>query len=70
MSLPVARRVTGVGFTVEYGPRRAGDPAILFANAEKICRELGWSARYTEIQPIIATAWNWFQKHPAGYESA
>jgi UDP-glucose-4-epimerase GalE len=62
-----ARRVTGVDFPVEYGPRRAGDPAILFANAEKIRRELGWSARYTEIDPIVATAWKWFQGHPNGY---
>ena len=35
-----AKRVTGVDFAVEYGPRRPGDPAILFANADKIRREL------------------------------
>lgn len=62
-----AQRVTGVKFPVEYGPRRPGDPAILFANAEKICRELGWSARYTEIDAIVATAWKWFKSHPNGY---
>ncbi len=63
-----ARRVTGVEIPVEYGPRRPGDPAMLFANAEKIGRELGWSARYTDIDAIVATAWNWFKQHPAGYE--
>ena len=63
-----ARRVTGIEFPVEYGPRRPGDPAILFASAEKIRRELGWSARYTEIDAIVATAWKWFQGHPNGYE--
>lgn len=63
-----AKRVTGVDFTVEYSPRRAGDPAILYANAEKIHRELGWSPHYTGIDAIVATAWNWFQKHPNGYE--
>ena len=57
-----AKRVTGVDFPVEYGPRRPGDPAILFADAEKICCELGWSPRYTDIDPMIATAWQWFQK--------
>ena len=31
-----ARRVTGKAIPVEHGPRRAGDPAALFANAEKI----------------------------------
>lgn len=64
-----ARRATGIEIPVVYGPRRPGDPAVLYANADKIRRELGWSARYTEIQPIITTAWKWFQKHPAGYES-
>ena len=62
-----AQRVTDVDFPVEYGPRRPGDPAILFANAEKIRQELGWSARYTEIDPIVSTAWNWFKNHPNGY---
>jgi UDP-glucose 4-epimerase len=60
--------VTGINIPIEYGPRRAGDPAALFANAEKIRRELGWSARYTDIDRIVATAWNWFQKYPDGYE--
>lgn len=64
-----ACRVTGVEIPVEYGARRAGDPARLFANADKIRNELGWSARYTEIDKIVATAWNWFVKHPNGYES-
>jgi len=62
-----ARRVTGVDFAVEYGPRRPGDPAILFANAEKIHHELGWSPHYTEIDAIVATAWKWFKNHPSGY---
>ena len=64
-----ARRVTGRDIPVEYGPRRAGDPAVLFADAEKIQRELGWSARHTELDAIIATAWKWFERHPGGYET-
>jgi UDP-glucose 4-epimerase len=50
-----------------YGPRRPGDPAISFANADKIRRELGWSARYVELDAIVATAWRWFEKHLRGY---
>ena len=64
-----AQRVTGRDIPVEYGPRRAGDPAVLFADAEKIQRELGWSARHTDLDAIIATAWKWFEKHPDGYET-
>ena len=67
--LDAARRVTGLEIPVEYGPRRPGDPAVLYADASKIRRELGWSANYTEIDPIVSTAWNWFKNHPHGYAS-
>lgn len=63
-----AKQVTGIDFKVEYGPRRPGDPAQLYANADKIHRELGWSANYTDINKIVATAWNWMKNHPNGYE--
>jgi len=65
--IDAARRVTGREIPVEYGARRPGDPAVLFANADRIKAELGWSARHTEIDDIVATAWNWFEKHPRGY---
>jgi len=62
-----AKRVTGIDIPIEHGGRRPGDPAVLFADAQKIRRELGWSARYTEIDEIVATAWKWFKNHPKGY---
>jgi len=65
--LDSAGRVTGKDIPVEYGDRRPGDPPVLFANADKIREELGWSAKYTEIDEIVATAWNWFKSHPDGY---
>ena len=65
--IDAARRVTGLEIPLEYGARRPGDPAVLYADAGKIRRELGWSAKYTEIGPIVATAWKWFKNHPRGY---
>ncbi len=65
--LDSAKRVTGLEIPVEYGMRRPGDPAVLFADAQKLRRELGWSPRYTEIDSIVATAWNWMKSHPDGY---
>ena len=62
-----AKQITGTEIPIELGPRRAGDPAVLYADASKIRRELGWTARYREIGPMIATAWNWLRTHPAGY---
>ena len=61
------QRVTGLELPIEYGDRRPGDPAVLYADSQKIQRELGWKPRYTEIDPIVETAWNWFKNHPDGY---
>ncbi|HIQ22420.1 MAG TPA: UDP-glucose 4-epimerase GalE [Planctomycetes bacterium] len=62
-----AKRVTGVEIPVQYGARRPGDPAVLFADPGKIQQELGWKPRYTDIDDIVRTAWNWFRAHPDGY---
>ena len=67
--IEATKHITGIDFKVEYGCRREGDPAILFANADKIRHELGWSPQYVEIDDIIRTAWNWFRVHPEGYEN-
>jgi UDP-glucose 4-epimerase len=29
--------------------------------------ELGWAPRYPTIESIIASAWDWHQRHPNGY---
>jgi len=62
-----ARRVTGREIPVEFAPRRAGDPPELWANADKLREQLGWSPRFTRLDEIIATAWKWFREHPGGY---
>ena len=63
----IAEEVTGKPIPVKEGPRRPGDPPSLVAASEKIQRELGWKPKYTELRPIIETAWNWHRKHPRGY---
>lgn len=62
-----AEDVTGKTIPIQEGPRRPGDPPALIASAEKIRRELGWTPHYSELQPIIETAWNWHLRHPKGY---
>jgi UDP-glucose-4-epimerase GalE len=64
----VAEEVTGKPVPVKFGPRRAGDPPALVAASDKVQRELGWKPRYTELRPIIETAWNWHRSHPRGYD--
>lgn len=65
-----AKRVTGVDFKVVVGPRRAGDPPQLFANADKIRRELNWKPRHTDLERTVETAWRWFRNHSNGYATA
>ena len=60
-------RVTGRRVPLTVGPRREGDPAILFAASERIRRELEWSPRYEDIDVIVETAWRWRDRHPHGY---
>ena len=62
-----AGRVTGADIRVQIGSRRAGDPPVLYANADKIRRELGWEARITNIDRIVDTAWQWLRSHQNGY---
>ena len=59
--------VTGKRVPVREVPRRGGDPPVLVASADKIRRELGWQPRFTELRPIIETAWSWHRAHPRGY---
>jgi UDP-glucose 4-epimerase len=58
-----ARKVTGHAIPVRFGPRRAGDPAVLVASSEKIQKELGWKARQQDLQAIIESAWTWMRAH-------
>ena len=57
-----ARRVTGHPIPAEVHPRRPGDPAVLVASSEKAIRDLGWKPRYTNLDDIVRTAWEWHQK--------
>ncbi len=61
------KRVTGVDFKVVEGERRPGDPPTLYANADKVKAELGWEAKITEMDDIVASAWQWFKNNPNGY---
>ncbi|EKD74068.1 MAG: hypothetical protein ACD_45C00085G0003 [uncultured bacterium] len=53
----MAREVTQHPIPVTYGARRAGDPAILVADASRIIRDLNWQPRYSNLKTIIQHAW-------------
>ncbi len=48
--------VTGIDFTPEVGPRRAGDPARIVASGELAARDLDWKMRHT-LDQMVRSAW-------------
>jgi len=55
--LDAVRRVTRHPLRTRMGPRRPGDPPALYARADRAREALGWSPRYTDIDTIVAHAW-------------
>lgn len=66
--IDVTRRVTGHAIPSKVSPRRPGDPAVLVASAERAKQELGWQPQYESLETIVETAWQWFRRHPQGYQ--
>ena len=67
--LNAAREVTGRQVSVRNSARRPGDPAVLIASSDRIREELGWQPEQQDLRAIIASAWQWMQQHPHGYEA-
>jgi len=65
--IKAAETVTGKKVPCAIGTRRAGDPAVLVASADKASAELGWQPRHASLEKIIETAWRWHRTRPAGY---
>jgi UDP-glucose 4-epimerase len=60
--LAAVEKVHGSPLAIEEGPRRAGDPPVLIAVADKIQELLGWKPRYDDLEFIVETQLNW-EKH-------
>ena len=63
-------RVTGRKVARTSASRRAGDPAVLYASAERIRRDLGWAPTRPDLDTIVADAWKWHSTHPRGFRPA
>lgn len=55
------RVVTKRPLPVRIGPRRAGDPPCLVADATRARERLGWRPRFADLATQIAHAWAWRQ---------
>jgi UDP-arabinose 4-epimerase len=55
-------QVTGRKVPLAVVKRRVGDPAKLVADTTKATRILNWHTRYSDLETIVATAWQWHCK--------
>jgi UDP-glucose 4-epimerase len=68
--LASVERVTGRTVAQRSAARRPGDPAVLFASADRIRKDLGWTARRPDLDMIVGDAWRWHSSHQQGFRSA
>jgi UDP-glucose 4-epimerase len=57
--LSMIEKVTGKKIPYKILPRRAGDPAKIFADNTKARELLGWTPKYSDLETIISSAWKW-----------
>ena len=65
--IDAVERVTGKKVPWMLAPRRPGDPAILYASADKARAAFGWTPSFPSLDDIVRTAWAWRRTHPHGY---
>ncbi len=60
-------RATGAHVPYVIGPRRAGDPDMLYSDPTRAKNELDWVATRT-VEQMCADSWRWQSKNPNGYQ--
>lgn len=58
-----AREITGKPISAEIAPRRAGDPVKLIATSKKAEKTLGWQAKYSSAETLIASSWEVYKRY-------
>ncbi|MBD3319518.1 MAG: UDP-glucose 4-epimerase GalE [Chitinivibrionales bacterium] len=58
-----ARRITGTPVPARVVSRRAGDPEKLVASSGKANELLGWKAKYSDVDSLVATTWSVYRKN-------
>ena len=57
--IQMAKEITKVDIPFKIQGRRKGDPAELIADNKKIMNLLNWNPKYSELETIVKSAWNW-----------
>lgn len=66
--IAACEKITGKSIKTLEGERREGDPPELVANPAGADRILGWRAKHTDIEAVVASAWRWHESHPNGFD--
>ncbi len=66
--LTAAESIVGRPIPHVIGQRRAGDPPVLVASAGRAKALLSWQPQRSSLDEMIASAWEWRQRYPGGYE--
>jgi UDP-glucose-4-epimerase GalE len=60
--IATVERVIGRKVPYREAPRRPGDPPVLVADARQFRREFGWEPRYSDLDTVVSTAWDWLRR--------
>jgi UDP-glucose 4-epimerase len=57
--IEMIKKISGVDFPIEIKQRRSGDIAEMVADTTKIKSELNFVPKYSDLETIVKTAWDW-----------
>lgn len=57
--IDMVKKVTGKDIKIRIEEKRRGDPKILIADSTKIRNDLGFTAKYSDLETIVKTVWLW-----------
>jgi UDP-glucose 4-epimerase len=60
--IKMVENITSQNVPYSTKPKRKGDVDVLLASCEKAKKLLDWDLKHSELDTIIATAWNWHKK--------
>ena len=58
-SVESVKKVSKVDFKIDMESRRAGDPAVLISDNNKIKTKMNWTPKYNDLELICKTALDW-----------
>ncbi|TAN55387.1 MAG: UDP-glucose 4-epimerase GalE [Magnetospirillum sp.] len=61
--IAAVERVTRGRVALKLAGRRPGDPPVLVADPRRAEAELRVSARHTDLDAIVESAWSWYRRH-------